>query len=1256
MKSKKEVNLLIIIFVIIGILGIAIKSFEFYNIKIISATTTDIYEHPLKVSNATLTIKLNIYKIHRDMKDIVLSLSNEELAALVEEVNKHELYVYENFSIIEQNILGDDGLKLTKKTKELFDAWKPIRNEVISLVKNAKRDDAIAITKGKGAKHVLKLGAAAIKLHAYAKNNAVGFKNSSESSFKTLETINFSITILFFFLYSFIGYYIIDRISKYISKNEHLNNILSVISDVNQLIGRAKDPQALIQDSCNILISTHIYSNAWIVTYNEHSEIEYIASTYTTKNFTSFKEKLNQAWTPYCIHKTVNANGLHSYIKNTEKSCSVCPLSHDYSNKGAFNIALKYEERLYGYLTLSIDTDYVNYKDELALLDQVAGDIAYALYNLENERRLIVQEERYRYVIEGTTNGLWDLDLLNNNIYFSSRWKEMLGYRDDELQNSFITWKDRVHPDDLALALADMQVAQESASGHYRNIHRLKHKEGHWVWIDARGQSLFDENNRAIRMIGSHTDVTKEKLAEDEIIYLKELYNNIIDSVENIIFVKDTNFVYITCNQAFEKFVGSSKDQIIGKTDYDLFNKNVADFFREHDELMLLQSESKSNFEWIAYPDGQNAYLLTVKSPLLNEEGHLLGLVGNSADFTEQKEIEQALAESNRQLTSLMNNLPGIAYRCMDDERWTMTFLSDGCENLTGYASTDILNNHLISYVDLIHPDDREMVRNEVKSSLKEHRSFETEYRLITAKGEVQWVWEYGSGIYTDENEYIFIEGVILDINARKKVEKELLISNNKFEKAFNSTPNIIIISNLQTGKFYEINKTCENILGYSREELISKTTFDINLWVDFNDRTEYIETLKIKGSIENAIYSFNKKNGDEIIVSVYASIVTIDNEEYILTIADDITQEYKTKELLHQKKQELETIFNEAPTPMAIHNEDGEIIMINKVWEELTGYKHSEIDTISKWTDKVVPEHSDLRKEHIEGMYNITERVDEGEFEIMTKSGETIIWVFSSAPLGVMDGKRVLISSATDITELKKKDELMITQSRHAAMGEMIGMIAHQWRQPLTVISMDTNNMLVDIALNELNVEHVKEYSNNIQIQTKNLSKTIDDFRNFFKPDKSILKVKLQDILEDTYTIIKDNLKSNDITLNTSYTSESEVSAYPRELMQVFVNIINNSKDALMLKEREDAQIDITVFEDDEYVITEICDNGDGINEAILPKIFDPYFTTKDKSTGTGLGLYMSKMIIDDHLHGIIEAYNQNDGVCFRVKLRKET
>lgn len=289
-KSKKEVQLLLIAFIILGLFTSTIKIFEFYNIKIISSTTTNIYEHSLKVSNAALTIKLNVYKIQRNMKDIILSFSAKEISTLIDQINHHEKRVYKNFDIIEHNIHGNDGLKLEKETRKLFDAWKPIRDEIIFLMKNEKRDNAIAITQRKGAKHVLKLEDATVALNTYAQQKAIGFKNQSESSFKILKTIHLIITLLFFFLFIFIGYYIIHRLSMHINKNEHLNNVLSIIRNVNQLIVREKNPQSLIQESCNILTSTNVYFNAWIVTYDDNNDIEHVANTYNEKNSPPLKK------------------------------------------------------------------------------------------------------------------------------------------------------------------------------------------------------------------------------------------------------------------------------------------------------------------------------------------------------------------------------------------------------------------------------------------------------------------------------------------------------------------------------------------------------------------------------------------------------------------------------------------------------------------------------------------------------------------------------------------------------------------------------------------------------------------------------------------------------------------------------------------------------------------------------------------------------------------------------------------------------
>ncbi len=196
---------------------------------------------------------------------------------------------------------------------------------------------------------------------------------------------------------------------------------------------------------------------------------------------------------------------------------------------------------------------------------------------------------------------------------------------------------------------------------------------------------------------------------------------------------------------------------------------------------------------------------------------------------------------------------------------------------------------------------------------------------------------------------------------------------------------------------------------------------------------------------------------------------------------------------------------------------------------------------------------------------------------------------------------------------------------------------------------------MLLDIAMGNLDVSASEEYANSIAGQTQHLSQTIDDFRNFFKPDKVISKVNIKDVLDQTMSIVQDSLKSNNIKLKSTFETQKEVDAYPRELMQVFVNIITNAKDALIFKKIEDAQINIRVYEDEKYVNTEIYDNAGGIDVDVLPKVFDPYFSTKDEKNGTGLGLYMSKMIIENHLHGKIKVSSNSKGACFTVRLLKE-
>jgi len=238
-------------------------------------------------------------------------------------------------------------------------------------------------------------------------------------------------------------------------------------------------------------------------------------------------------------------------------------------------------------------------------------------------------------------------------------------------------------------------------------------------------------------------------------------------------------------------------------------------------------------------------------------------------------------------------------------------------------------------------------------------------------------------------------------------------------------------------------------------------------------------------------------------------------------------------------------------------------------------------------------------------------------------------------------------------IADLRKKDKILQQQSKLAQMGEMISMIAHQWRQPLSTLSNIIANLQIKFALNnqeflELSDKKLHEMSELIQ----SMSMTINDFRAFYKPHKESHILPLSHPITKALNILQNTLERKNIHLECNFDFNEEVEFYPNEIMQVILNIIKNAEDNFEEKSIQAPYIKIiTSKENNQYTIS-ICDNGGGIEKKILEHIFEPYFSTKSDQNGTGLGLYMSKMIIEEHHKGKLEAFNHKDGVCFKLVL----
>ena len=758
-----------------------------------------------------------------------------------------------------------------------------------------------------------------------------------------------------------------------------------------------------------------------------------------------------------------------------------------------------------------------------SMFEVFSGRIATEMQRQEASKH----QERLELALEGTSDGLWDWDLVSNTLYLSPRWKEMLGYGDDELPNEFSSWENNVHPDDIEYILKEIEASHLSGGSKFKNRHRMKHKDGDWVWIESRAKTIFDESGKAVRMVGFHTDITENITREQDILRIGTLLNNIMNSVVNLIFVKDENFNYIECNPAFEEFVGKSREDIIGKSDYELFDQELADFFRSKDKEMLAGNKTLHNYEWVTYPDGREVYLLTIKTILRNAQGKAIGLVGNSVDVTKEYQAQYEVSK----LKSALERSPVSVV--MTDAEGDIVYVNPNFTKVTGYSASEAMGeNPRILKSDYM--SDEEYV--ELWKKISSGKVWSGKFKNIAKDGSEFWE---ETTIMPSINENGDVDGYIafkLEITDKMLLQKELEKEEHKVEQLgqiLDDSTNEVYIFKRDDLRFLYINRGAKENIGYSLREMQELTPIDIKPEITMSKWDELLQPLN-SGKTNHLSFStvHQRKDGTTYPVDIYLQIIT---------------------------------------------------------YEEVEAYVAIIIDTT---------EREEIQK------------------------------------------------------QLKDQEEIMISQSRHAAMGEMISMIAHQWRQPISIIAMGANNIIADIDLDILDEKTLKISANDIINQTKELSNTIDDFRNFFRPNKDREKTLVEDIFKDSLSVIGKSLKNHSIEVELDIRKDRIINTFPRELMQVFINMIKNSKEALVENDIKERKILITIDEKDDNAYITVCDNAGGIKGDIIGKIFNPYFSTKNEKNGTGLGLYMSKTIIEKHLYGSIKAYNENGGACFEIKL----
>ena len=239
------------------------------------------------------------------------------------------------------------------------------------------------------------------------------------------------------------------------------------------------------------------------------------------------------------------------------------------------------------------------------------------------------------------------------------------------------------------------------------------------------------------------------------------------------------------------------------------------------------------------------------------------------------------------------------------------------------------------------------------------------------------------------------------------------------------------------------------------------------------------------------------------------------------------------------------------------------------------------------------------------------------------------------------------------EIRQRLEQEQILIQQSKLAAMGEMIGNIAHQWRQPIAEISAILMNMKITYEFNKFTQEYMNMKITEANKLTSYMSQTISDFQNFFNPQGEKELFSIEKACKDAFFIVESSMKYHSIDVQFDIQVNSQVFGYKNEYSQVILNILSNAKDIFIERKIKNPSIKIEIKTGENYAIVKIEDNAGGIRDEILEKIFEPYFTTRHKTQGTGIGLYMSKNIIERSMNGFINVVNKNQGACFIIKVK---
>lgn len=414
------------------------------------------------------------------------------------------------------------------------------------------------------------------------------------------------------------------------------------------------------------------------------------------------------------------------------------------------------------------------------------------------EEQLQRSEEELRKILTNIDEIIYlvvvkDDPLVSTVQFMSPRTEDIVGHRPEEFIEDKGLWSRILHPEDLpAVTESTRKILEERSTG--VREYRLRHKDtGEYRWLEDKVVPQVGDTGKVIGFFGVARDVTERKRAEEEQKVSISLLRATLEATTDGILVVDRKGKIVSFNQQFARMWKIPAEILSSRSDEQALSwvlehlENPGQFLQKVKELYA-QPEAES-YDVLKFKDGRTFERFSRPQRI---EARPVGRVWSFRDITERKRAEAALHESQRAISTLLSNLPGMVYRCRNDKDWTVEFASEGCLGLTGYQPSDLTGRKVSYGQDLIHPDDQESVWSDVQAAVREKRSFHLVYRIITADKKEKWVSEQGMGIFSSDGNLVALEGFITDISERRQAEEELRKSEAKNRALLNAMPDMM--------------------------------------------------------------------------------------------------------------------------------------------------------------------------------------------------------------------------------------------------------------------------------------------------------------------------------------------------------------------------------------------------------------------------------------------------------------------------------